>query len=1489
MTYYFTAAQQADIRNLIASKDWKTELNRAEFYSGLYSIMLQPDANNSDGGKDGAQLRLWLRGAERANNEQGIFSVLIREYTTAQAELRGINGEVSLQVASNNIADKLMAEFENRFSLSNYTAPTLGGVADTDATQVGETIFKQLGMSDTAYSKNAAWSGSLLFSMLGGNEVGRLLSTGSPSKLDSIDDLKNVIFAIQSFTTAIGNGVSLAQKAYPRVAALVPQFFITGIIAGPAAALASVASLSSAERQDFESLATDLSILTDTITLWRGSFTDGVKDMLVAGIQSNTLSTALLDLIFADTPAYGLYKTIDALGLEQVVDGLSRTLDFPGGDLKTVFADLVDQYGPAAKVLLVKDYSTSELAAMAESNPAVRKAFDVLSVVIVDGAADEYPQPVPAEWYLARAGMLHAMATGEADGALYEDKTTGITVGTTDLGFAGKHIVFGAGSTDGTSWSDTLFGTVGSDRLLGGLGADTLVGGEGVDLLEGGGGEDQYVMSPGDGFDVINAFGLLESDRDSLDLSGVRRASIKLARAGSDMLIQSDKDVIVVQNWFVGEAYQLKNIKFADESISAAELTQQCATEGLSPSETAKILVDGAMLSYGVELSKVDIIDSLFKDGKLWSWEYLARLGVAGADQPGLLDPHNIEQLLYDVFKLGNGSKADPLVFDLDGNGIRTTHFADGPNFDLDSNGFSERTGWVAAGDGFLAQDVNQNGIIDDGSELFGDQTILPDGSKATSGFDALKQFDSNHDGKIDNSDSRWDQLRIWRDYNSNGRSEYNELATLSAAGVSGIRLQYTQPAEAIDIGNQNSILQSGTFVRNDGNVGSVASLLFARNTAVSEPKASVEVTADVAALPDARGMGTVYSLHQAMMRDTGLKALVEKFVIADWDTADAAFQDVLYRWTGADAVAVDSRGPNVNAQHLKVLESLYGQTYVDSDGSGSPRQSQGYVLEFAFNALREKMFSQLLPQAQLAPYFSMLSTSVSASNKVEFDLTKAATDLKGLFDTSPDKAVWMVTEMARALHGLNQAETESFAKFSSEFRSFDGLWHIPLYADGRAPKFGTAIDDSIMLSDAGDVVFGGAGADTLYGGRANDYISGGVGDDTLDGGGGDDSLFGGAGNDRLVDTEGSNVFNGGAGDDFLGSTLTTAFWGPNVYIGGNGNDTAIGSRGADTYIFNAGDGQDIIRENQYNVGGDVLKFGDDIQSSDWTAARVGVDLVLADSHGLDKITIAQWFDSTDQAAYRIGHAEFADGTIWSAADMTERALTVYGTPDADVLRGLDNSEDIIHGLAGDDIIFGYAGNDKLYGDEGADTLYGGAGNDTLQGGSGNDNLDGEAGDDYLSGGAGDDRLYDDQGANTFDGGDGDDRLMSANTTAFWGPNKYIGGKGNDIIFGSRGGDTYLFNAGDGQDVIIENPYGGGTDVFEFGAGIHASDFSATRVGDSLVLSGTNGLDKLTFQDWFYAPSGYDAQIELFKFADGNVLTGADVVALIGAQSLAAK
>ncbi len=137
-----------------------------------------------------------------------------------------------------------------------------------------------------------------------------------------------------------------------------------------------------------------------------------------------------------------------------------------------------------------------------------------------------------------------------------------------------------------------------------------------------------------------------------------------------------------------------------------------------------------------------------------------------------------------------------PLLIDLDDVSFELTAPAAGTRFDIDADGTLDQIAWTHAGrlDGFLALDRNGNGNIDDGSELFGDSTPLPDGSRARNGFEALFAFDSfagNQNGFIDPGDPIFTELSVWVDMDHDGRVAPDELRSLHSLGIAALTLEY--------------------------------------------------------------------------------------------------------------------------------------------------------------------------------------------------------------------------------------------------------------------------------------------------------------------------------------------------------------------------------------------------------------------------------------------------------------------------------------------------------------------------------------------------------------------------------------------------------------------------------------------------------------------------------------------------------------------------
>ncbi|HNW93323.1 MAG TPA: hypothetical protein PKM88_10485 [bacterium] len=144
-----------------------------------------------------------------------------------------------------------------------------------------------------------------------------------------------------------------------------------------------------------------------------------------------------------------------------------------------------------------------------------------------------------------------------------------------------------------------------------------------------------------------------------------------------------------------------------------------------------------------------------------------------------------VQVTLYASGRMEMQQVADPLVIDLDGDGVELTDEDSGAVFDLTGDGTAEQAGTITGDDAFLTLDRNGNGSIDGGKELFGDQ------HGAANGFDELKKFDDNGDGRIDAQDAVFAQLQLWTDRNADGASGTGELRGLSAAGIAAIDLNY--------------------------------------------------------------------------------------------------------------------------------------------------------------------------------------------------------------------------------------------------------------------------------------------------------------------------------------------------------------------------------------------------------------------------------------------------------------------------------------------------------------------------------------------------------------------------------------------------------------------------------------------------------------------------------------------------------------------------
>ncbi len=148
----------------------------------------------------------------------------------------------------------------------------------------------------------------------------------------------------------------------------------------------------------------------------------------------------------------------------------------------------------------------------------------------------------------------------------------------------------------------------------------------------------------------------------------------------------------------------------------------------------------------------------------------------------------------------------DPLVINLDGNvdSVSDQKFY----FDLNSDGTEDSISMLNPGSGFLALDRNENGSVDDGSELFGTRT--------GHGFSELAEYDLDGNGWIDEADDIYDKLRIWCIEADGSRSLY----TLKEKDVGAICVKYVGTDFSMKNASNRTnavVRESGFYLREDG------------------------------------------------------------------------------------------------------------------------------------------------------------------------------------------------------------------------------------------------------------------------------------------------------------------------------------------------------------------------------------------------------------------------------------------------------------------------------------------------------------------------------------------------------------------------------------------------------------------------------------------------------------------------------------------------
>tara|TARA_R110000803_G_scaffold210683_1_gene283157 strand:+ start:1448 stop:3679 length:2232 start_codon:yes stop_codon:yes gene_type:complete len=676
---------------------------------------------------------VWFWGAKEINAGEGPFSDFIRSYTSAQYHIRfgATLSPVDLQDVSNAIAEAVISDVINRNDL-----PPINDLADLDASQTAAQFFQ---------GEEAVWSGNLLFILLGYSQP------YFQTILEDSSDVYDLFALLESTLTATGT--------------VLPQA---------------------------------LDVLSDALksVIAAGGGAVGAFETLIDSIAVNLLNQNFL------TSAYGPDATA------------------------AISIDAADSFG------LLATLQRLELGTINHDNLSGTSGADIM----LGGVSDD-----TLFWSsgadLLDGGQGYDTADYSADpnarNFTFSDETwaAGFSAKVTNQGLGGGLLpdyLFSIESIVGTSGNDIFKFTSTSTSfdqiaLDGGGGSDTLdfsslSDGITVDVSF----NEMAIQGQDSGritFQNMEKFvGTQFVDNITTDIpwlqifAGAGEDKIRASGIGTIIYSGGGEDSIEVAGLatLFADASAEDKIGYVTKLLTGAlgwgGTSDKGAVVNLSQGVRYELNIDGELIVEGLGGQKLFIANYIGGPGAAFqtagiyvgNQEWHSYLLMNAPEDEVAKNNSGMKEILNAIYAttLGQGVlTADPLVLDLDGDGLELAALSSAsPLFDIDSDGFAEKTGWTYGGDGFLALDANADGIINDGSELFGDAS--------QTGFEELALHDLNLDGVIDASDAVFGSLRVWRDANGDAVTDAGELLTLTELGITAINLPTVASDPVMNAGN---------------------------------------------------------------------------------------------------------------------------------------------------------------------------------------------------------------------------------------------------------------------------------------------------------------------------------------------------------------------------------------------------------------------------------------------------------------------------------------------------------------------------------------------------------------------------------------------------------------------------------------------------------------------------------------------------------------
>jgi Ca2+-binding RTX toxin-like protein len=272
----------------------------------------------------------------------------------------------------------------------------------------------------------------------------------------------------------------------------------------------------------------------------------------------------------------------------------------------------------------------------------------------------------------------------------------------------------------------------------------------------------------------------------------------------------------------------LKGVATGETIVAGQNITYNRSTYALDNGGS------GTLLDVGLAFKPLSaLVDPTFQTS---SWEGKAkRYRLAGGSDGVRVVPRQAEGAISasagligpaSMVSFDNGTVGmlSAIIVDLDGDGLEARQRSKtNARFDMDADGAPDDTGWVSGGDGLLVIDRDGDGAITHASEI----SFLAEKENAKTAWDGLGVLDANKDGKINATDARFGDLKVWQDANHNGISDVGELKSLAEVGIKEIALATTAVGEAAKLG-KNLPLTTAVYTRDNGQTATIGNVAFA-------------------------------------------------------------------------------------------------------------------------------------------------------------------------------------------------------------------------------------------------------------------------------------------------------------------------------------------------------------------------------------------------------------------------------------------------------------------------------------------------------------------------------------------------------------------------------------------------------------------------------------------------------------------------------------